>query len=141
MIGSILTRGIFLILLSSAGVFGPAMFDDLWSGARPAAHAMAERPAGKGTGLQSIQAADLPTEARQTLKLIKGGGPFPYPKDGSTFGNREGRLPKHPHGYYKEYTVKTPGRSDRGARRIVAGSGGELFYTDDHYSSFKLIKE
>ena len=77
----------------------------------------------------------------QTLGLIKQGGPFPYPRDGITFGNREGRLPSHRRGYYSEYTVKTPGRRDRGARRIIAGSRGEFYYTDDHYKTFKLIKE
>lgn len=89
----------------------------------------------------TIPVADLPPEAVQTLTLIKQGGPFPYPKDGTTFGNREKRLPARPRGYYREYTVKTPGRGDRGARRIVAGSGGEHYYTDDHYNTFKLIKE
>jgi len=93
----------------------------------------------KGFGI--ISAAALPPEAKITLNLIKGGGPFPYPKDGTIFGNRERRLPAHPRGYYKEYTVKTPGSRDRGARRIIAGSNGEFYYTDDHYNSFKLIKE
>jgi ribonuclease T1 len=83
----------------------------------------------------------LPPEAKHTLTLIKRGGPFPYRKDGIIFGNREGRLPPRPRGYYKEYTVKTPGLRHRGARRIVAGSGNEFYYTDDHYNTFKLIKE
>ena len=84
---------------------------------------------------------ELPAEARQTLALIKAGGPFPYAKDGSVFGNREGLLPKRTRGYYREYTVKTPGAKDRGARRIVAGLPGEYYYTDDHYRSFKRIIE
>ncbi len=92
-------------------------------------------------GHETITAAALPPEAKHTLKLIKQGGPFPYPKDGTIFGNRERRLPAHPRGYYKEYTVKTPGSRDRGARRIIAGLNGEFYYTDDHYNSFKLIKE
>ena len=83
----------------------------------------------------------LPPEARQTLALIKAGGPFPYAKDGSVFGTREGLLPRRSRGYYKEYTVKTPGSRDRGARRIVAGVPGEYYYTDDHYRSFKRIIE
>jgi ribonuclease T1 len=62
-------------------------------------------------------------------------------KDGAVFGNREGRLPARPRGYYREYTVKTPGSPDRGARRIVGGSNGEFYYTDDHYNTFKLIKD
>ncbi len=93
------------------------------------------------TGLPIISISNLPSEARDALSLIKKGGPFPYPKDGTVFGNREGLLPSKPRGYYKEYTVKTLGRRDRGARRIVTGSNGELYYTDDHYKSFKMIKE
>jgi ribonuclease T1 len=88
----------------------------------------------------------LPPEARETLALIRAGGPFPYQKDGSVFGNREGLLPKRARGYYREYTVKTPGAKDRGARRIVGGrcaerGCGEYFYTDDHYRSFRRIIE
>ena len=83
----------------------------------------------------------LPAEARQTLVQIKAGGPFPYAKDGSVFGNREGLLPRRTRGYYREYTVKTPGVNERGARRIVAGMPGEYYYTDDHYRSFKRIIE
>jgi ribonuclease T1 len=83
----------------------------------------------------------LPPEARQTLAQIKAGGPFPYARDGSVFGNREGLLPQRGRGYYREYTVKTPGAKDRGARRIVAGTSGEYYYTDDHYRSFKRILE
>jgi len=93
-----------------------------------------------------IALKQLPAEARQTLALIKAGGPFPYSKDGSAFSNREGLLPKRSRGYYKEYTVKTPGARDRGARRIVAGGCGEsacseYFYTDDHYKTFRRIIE
>jgi ribonuclease T1 len=88
-----------------------------------------------------ISVADLPAEARATLALIEAGGPFPYRQDGKTFGNREKLLPRRDHGYYREYTVRTPGAQDRGARRIVAGSGGESYYTADHYRSFKRIRE
>jgi ribonuclease T1 len=84
---------------------------------------------------------DLPPEARQTLALIRAGGPFPYQRDGSVFGNREGLLPRRSRGYYREYTVRTPGARDRGARRIVAGKGGEFYYTADHYRSFRRIRE
>lgn len=95
---------------------------------------------------QDVQTRNLPVEARETLALIKAGGPFPYSRDGSVFGNREGLLPKRSRGYYREYTVKTPGAKDRGARRIVAGGCGEYacieyFYTDDHYRSFRRIIE
>jgi ribonuclease T1 len=91
------------------------------------------------SAIGEIRAADLPPEARQTLALIAQGGPFPYRKDGSVFGNREGLLPPRERGHYREYTVRTPGARDRGARRIVAGRGGERYYTDDHYRSFKRI--
>ena len=84
---------------------------------------------------------ELPIEARATLELIKAGGPFPYPQDHRPFGNREQLLPLKPRGYYREYTVRTPGVRDRGARRIVAGSGGEYYYTADHYRSFRRIRE
>ena|SRR6185436_9571410 len=92
-------------------------------------------------GGPEIAAAQLPPEARQTVVLIRKGGPFPYERDGVTFGNFEKRLPVKERGYYREYTVRTPGAANRGARRIVAGKGGELYYTDDHYQSFRRIKE
>jgi ribonuclease T1 len=88
-----------------------------------------------------VQFKDLPPEARQTLELIRGNGPFPHRQDGSTFGNREKRLPLRANGYYREYTVRTPGAKDRGPRRIIAGNGGEFYYTDDHYRSFKRIRD
>jgi ribonuclease T1 len=92
-------------------------------------------------GPGEISVNDLPPEGRTTLKLIKAGGPFPYSRDGIVFSNYEGLLPKKSSGYYHEYTVVTPGSSDRGARRIIAGQIGEYYYTSDHYSSFKRIKE
>jgi ribonuclease T1 len=91
----------------------------------------------------------LPKEGRDTFKLIEQGGPFPYPKDGVTFGNREGVLAKKSRGYYREYTVKTPGANNRGARRIVCGgnrertpthAATECYYSDNHYASFSRIK-
>lgn len=101
-----------------------------------------------GAATAAIALAELPAEARQTLALIRRGGPFPFPhKDGSTFGNFEKRLPVAPRGYYREYTVPTPGRTDRGARRIVAGGGdraatsGEYYYTGDHYRTFRRIRQ
>jgi ribonuclease T1 len=84
---------------------------------------------------------DLPPEARETLALIKQNAALPYPQDGKTFGNRERRLPLRAQGYYREYTVKTPGVRDRGARRIISGNGGEFYYTEDHYRTFKRIRE
>jgi len=83
----------------------------------------------------------LPKEARETIALIKKGGPFPYQRDGVAFGNREKILPPRSRGWYREYTVRTPGERTRGARRIVAGRDGTLYYTDDHYRSFKRILE
>jgi ribonuclease T1 len=88
-----------------------------------------------------VTPAELPPEARRTLELIKSGGPYPYRQDGTTFGNRERRLPQHEHGYYREFTVPTPGAKDRGARRIVAGKGGEYYYTADHYGSFRRVRQ
>lgn len=94
------------------------------------------------SGLPVVRLAALPLEAARTVELIDAGGPFPEPDhDGGTFGNREELLPDRPMGYYREYTVPTPGVDDRGARRIVAGDDGEeLYWTDDHYSSFALIR-
>jgi ribonuclease T1 len=88
-----------------------------------------------------VALSQLPPEAARTLTLIKQGGPFPYRKDGSVFGNRERRLPVKERGYYREYTVPTPGAKDRGARRIVAGRESEYYYTEDHYDSFRRIRE
>lgn len=92
-----------------------------------------------------IPVADLPPEARRMIELIRQGGPFRYAKDGTVFGNRERLLPRQPRGHYTEYTVRTPGARDRGARRIVVGGdpkvSGELWYTDDHYQSFRRIRE
>lgn len=91
--------------------------------------------------VDDVALAQLPPEARHTLALIKQGGPFPYERDGVTFGNFERVLPKKPRGYYHEYTVQTPGERTRGARRIVTGREDEFYYTDDHYRSFRRIRE
>lgn len=90
-------------------------------------------------GLPTIGWDDLPPQARDTILLIDQGGPFPYDRDGITFQNREGLLPSERNGYYSEYTVATPGSSDRGARRIIEGADGVLYYTDDHYDSFSVV--
>lgn len=88
-----------------------------------------------GAGLPAF----LPAEARNTIALIQRDGRFPYRQDGAVFGNREGRLPRKPRGWYREYTVDTPGLRHRGARRIVTGGDPprEWYYTDDHYDSFR----
>jgi len=91
--------------------------------------------------IPEIAVGELPGEARETISLIRKGGPFPYRRDGVVFGNFEERLPARARGYYRAYTVRTPGAKDRGARRIVAGRGGELYYTDDHYLNFRRIRE
>ncbi len=96
---------------------------------------------GTGSTAGEITLAELPPEGRQTLALIKRGGPFPYSRDGIVFQNLEGLLPDQRRGYYREYTVPTPGLNHRGARRIVAGRVGEYWYTADHYRSFKRIRE
>ena len=106
--------------------------------AAPAVAQRADAPAATPT---EVQARDLPVEARETIVLIRKGGPFPYAKDGAVFGNREGLLPRQKRGYYREYTVKTPGVRTRGARRIVAGASGELYYSDDHYNHFRRVRE
>lgn len=95
---------------------------------------------GSKSGLDVEALSSLPAEAGATWKLIEANGPFPYPRnDGVTFQNREKRLPAKDSGYYKEYTVPTPGSKDRGARRIVTGSEKEVFYTGDHYSTFVVV--
>jgi ribonuclease T1 len=86
-----------------------------------------------------VALSSLPAEAVHTVALIKAGGPFPYDRDGVVFENREGSLPDEAGSYYHEYTVPTPGARDRGARRIIEGSGGELYWTDDHYRTFERI--
>ncbi len=92
----------------------------------------------------TIPAADLPNEAQRTLVLIGQGGPFPYANDGTTFGNYERRLPARKRGYYHEYTVKTRGARNRGARRIICGgdqrAANDCYYTEDHYNSFQRIQ-
>jgi ribonuclease T1 len=93
------------------------------------------------SGPGEIKSAALPREARETIALIQKGGPFPYQNDGTVFGNREAILPRRERGYYREYTVQTPGTRDRGARRMVTGRSGEFYYTDDHYRSFKRVLE
>lgn len=103
------------------------------------------RASRQGTdGLGTVAVGDLPAEARQTLALIREGGPYPYEKDGTVFGNYERKLPRQRRGYYTEYTVRTPRVRSRGARRIIAGGRDgrptEFYYTDDHYQTFRRIE-
>ena len=107
----------------------------------PAAHARGPLPS---ESTATVTLAELPSQARTTYRLIFKGGPFPYDKDGSVFGNRERLLPAYKRGYYREYTVKTPRAKDRGARRIVCGGHPPTqpevcYYSSDHYNSFRKI--
>ena len=102
---------------------------------------LAQRGPPPAPAVGDVKVSELPPEAVATLALIHKGGPFHYAKDGTVFGNREGHLPRQKRGYYREYTVRTPGNRSRGARRIVKGASGELYYTDDHYNSFRRIRE
>jgi ribonuclease T1 len=122
-------------LLLSAGVFSLALI------VVPAAQAKSPSPEQVSA---SITQADLPKQGRETYALILAGGPFPYEKDGTVFGNRERLLPAQKRGFYREYTVKTPYARTRGAKRIVCGGSQPVkpevcYYTDDHYASFKRI--
>lgn len=107
-----------------------------WAVAQP-------RPAAES--LPEVAAAELPRQAVETLALVRRGGPFPYERDGVRFGNRERALPQKPRDFYREYTVRTPSAWTRGARRIVCGgvkaTPEVCYYTDDHYRSFRRIRE
>ncbi|MDT7727462.1 MAG: ribonuclease [Actinomycetota bacterium] len=106
----------------------------------PAKTSSSSPVAGADSGLAVKPLSSLPAEAKDTWKLIKAGGPYPYPaNDDVVFGNRERLLPLKQSGYYREYTVKTPGSPDRGARRLITGQSQELYYTGDHYSSFVVV--
>jgi ribonuclease T1 len=100
---------------------------------------------GAAEALPGIAQAELPKEGREVLAAIHNGGPFRYDRDGAVFGNRERILPPKHRGYYREYTVRTPGATNRGARRIVCGGAATTpdacFYTSDHYQSFQRIRE
>ena len=109
--------------------------------ATPAAPTRSASPPDAESGLALVEVGSLPVQARQTISLIERGGPYPYAKDGAVFGNRERLLPSRPHGFYREYTVPTPGEDDRGPRRIVTGDQDrQFFYTDDHYASFVRVR-
>ena len=137
--------------LTNDGVFSAAMKKNSWRflsvrsvfavlACMVVLAAQAWAPSTDAAELPSIALAELPVEARMTLDLIRRGGPFPYRRDGVVFQNRESRLPARQKGYYREYTVPTPGSRDRGARRIVSGARNEYYYSADHYRSFQRIK-
>jgi len=139
LLGVLLAGGYLLSALhshdSSPGGSGPAVT------APSGRSGSVASPSGGADGLATVRSSDLPVQARQVLRLIDAGGPFPYPQDGTVFGNAERLLPAHPRGWYHEYTVPTPGSPDRGARRIVAGQDGVRYYTADHYESFARIED
>jgi ribonuclease T1 len=131
-------------LAACAAVLAALAVFTLWPGRAIEAR---EAPPAAAKSFPTILEADLPNEAKTTLAQIAKGGPFPYAKDGVVFSNRERVLPKQARGYYREYTVKTPGARTRGARRIVCGGTAnadaatrECYYTDDHYATFRRIK-
>ncbi|MFW5469050.1 ribonuclease domain-containing protein [Knoellia sp. CPCC 206435] len=142
-----------LVLALVAGLWWVATREDTTDADTPTARASATAPPTPGataspsatttpdSGLDTIAESRLPGEARATLALIRAGGPYPYDQDDRTFQNRERILPQRQRGYYREYTVETPGSDDRGARRIVTGRDGDTFWTDDHYDSFRQIQE
>jgi guanyl-specific ribonuclease Sa len=134
-------------------VLGGWLVKDVLSGGSPASPApgtsssSSSAPAkggaalpGTDSGLPVKALSTLPPQAADTWKLIEKGGPYPYPRnDDVVFENREKRLPGKKSGYYHEYTVKTPGSPDRGARRLITGQAHELYYTGDHYASFVVV--
>jgi ribonuclease T1 len=131
-------------------VLGGWLVKDVVSGdapASPSPSTSASAPArggaalpGADSGLPLEELSALPPQAGDTWKLIQKGGPYPYPRnDDVVFENREKRLPRKQSGYYHEYTVKTPGSADRGARRLITGQAHELYYTGDHYASFVVV--
>ena len=136
------TRGqaLFLILVLVVSIVGAlAAVIAFGQSPTPSAGTSAAATATPRSGLPAVVLADLPAAAHSTLRLIDEGGPFPFRQDGTVFANREGALPARDPGYYREYTVPTPGSPDRGARRLVVGAGGDVYYTADHYRSFHQV--
>ncbi|MDV8150132.1 ribonuclease domain-containing protein [Arthrobacter sp. B10-11] len=145
-IAKLLTLAAVLVLVVVLGMVlsgtqGAPVSPGVSAGSTAAPSPAAPAPAVTDSGVAPVRASSLPPEARETLALIARGGPYPYERDGAVFSNFERLLPRKPGGYYKEFTVRTPGESDRGARRIVTGQSGEKYYTPDHYESFLLILE
>lgn len=134
------TRTKSLIWIAAAfAVFVTALWQQRAEFAPATQKPHASVPVSKWVRVQEVVPAAERAELLATLELIDGGGPFPYRKDGSTFANREAQLPAQPRGYYREYTVPTPGASNRGARRVVQGKNGDTWYTRNHYETFVRI--
>ena len=123
----------FKWIVLAAMLWLPLVFQGSSQGAQPTQGGLESLPV--------ITVAELTDEARATLRAIKQGGPFAYPRDGVVFNNFERVLPKRERGYYHEYTVTTPGANNRGVRRIISGEADEYYYTADHYQTFKRIRE
>ncbi|MFH8341629.1 ribonuclease domain-containing protein [Streptomyces sp. AM6-12] len=135
-----LLAGLLVVLaVLLAGCSPKVSTGDGTTGSRTGSASSSAATPGWARGMATVPASRLPAEARRTLALIDRGGPYPYTRDGIVFGNFERHLPKHQRGYYHEYTVPTPRSRDRGARRIITGQGGEFYYTDDHYNSFRAV--
>jgi ribonuclease T1 len=129
-----LVAGLALLVVAVLAVAGYCARKSTQDGVQPPLSA-----ATPVSGLPTVAVGELPKEAVATLSLIDKGGPFPYDKDGTIFANQERLLPQHERGYYREYTVPTPGSRDRGARRLVVGEDGDIYYTADHYESFRQV--
>lgn len=127
-------RASLLVLLLAAIVALTGCGSSTSTGSTPVTNSVT-----KPTGMTTIAESALPAEARDVIKRIDDGGTFQYRQDGVTFQNRERLLPAESSGYYREYTVATPGTADRGARRLILGRKGELYYTPDHYRSFLWV--
>ena len=126
-----------LVLANCRG--GSSRSSAVLAGPAPSATASHSSALKAPPGMPSVALASLPAEAQDVVAKLVHGGAFKYRQDGAAFGNREKRLPAEPRGYYREYTVTTPGLPGRGPRRIIAGRQGELYYTPDHYRSFQWI--
>ena len=133
------------LVRSGASAVTTALLLSGLAGSVQAKESFGDRPPTATPALAEISLSELPVQAQETHRLIHAGGPFPNAKDGVVFGNRERLLPRKTRGFYREYTVKTPGARNRGARRLICGgtpvTAPEVcYYTDDHYASFKRIR-
>jgi len=127
-----------IVIALLLAVFGLVRCAD-GGGSTGAGGAPASGTATPRSGLPTVPVSALPSQARDVLALIDRGGPYPYRQDGTVFGNFEKLLPARPSGYYREYTVPTPGAPTRGTRRLIVGRNGDIYYTSDHYESFRQV--